>query len=353
MSEQAAKAELDSLISDARFRCYRPIRVAEVLYKSRTQSDITITNPESYRVASNNWRDEMSRRLTGKGSTSSQSYQKDFSNLISADKLQILDDVNTENDGIVENYIYRQLKSKKWNGLIAAQEYVTSTAVDEFSFSEYMGLTKQSGLEEDAMLEIAVYALFKAITRELDAKAKLELGNPNREILREFDGFVHTFLGLGPGETSFETLVDIHRAGKGTYAADKGIDIGTNFGTMVQVKHISLNEKKAKEIEDTAYVNRVVVVCREAERDVIRSVSNQLGYEKVSGIVTIEELNDWYDQAFGSFQAAVGSKILSDLRRAFKKEFQSGDWRVPNVDSLLDERGYDESQLTGIWSDSS
>lgn len=348
MSVAAGKDQIDTLISNARFRCHRPIRVAEILYHARTES-VDITDVESYRVDSGNWRDRVSVRLTGKGSSSSRSYQKDFSNLVSPDHLQALAAVNEDHDGVVENYIYRRLREDKWSGLIAAQEYVTETSVAAFSFEEYMSLTEQSGLEEDSMLEIAVYALFAAITRELDATARLTLDAPDEAILTTFDGFVETFLGLAPGDRSFETSVDIHRAGQGTYAADKGVDIGTNFGTMVQVKHVTLDDETASDIDEAAYVDRVVVVCREAERSVIENVSRQLGFERVAGIVTISELADWYASCFEAYPDRLGTKVLTDLRREFREEFQSGDWRVPNVDDFLAERGYGADQLTGQW----
>lgn len=350
MSVADGKAEIDTLISNARFRCHRPIRVAEILHHSRTDETIEVTDVESYRVESGNWRDQVSVRLTGKGSSSSRSYQKDFSNLVDPDNLEQLDRVNRAQDGIVENYIYRRLKTDKWSGLIAAQEYVAETDVREFSFDEYMALTEQSGLEEDSMLEIAVYALFSAITRELDARARLELGRPDSAILDAFEGFVETFLGLDAGQSSFETAVDIHRAGQGTYAADKGVDIGTNFGTMVQVKHVTLDAEQASAIETNAYVDRVVVVCRDAERDVITSVSEQLGFEKIAGVVTVSQLGDWYDDCFGSYASQLGTKTLTSLRREFREEFQSGSWRVPDIGAFLAERGYDADQLDGEWS---
>ncbi|MFB6224888.1 MAG: HaeII family restriction endonuclease [Candidatus Paceibacteria bacterium] len=348
MSVSNAKSEIDTLINNARFRCHRPIRIAEILYHSRTDSDIDISNVESYRVDSANWRDEISIRLTGKGSSSSRSYQKDFSNLIEPSVLEVLDDVNQEG-GIVENYIYRRLKNDKWSGLIAAQEYVTETDVDEFSFEEYMGLTDESGLEEDSILEISVYALFQAITEELGAKAKLELESPDETILSDFKKFVETFLGLGEGEVTIQTNVDIHRAGQGTYAADKGVDIGTNFGTMVQVKHVTLDTDQARSIENNAYVDRIVIVCRDAERELITSVSSQLGFDKIAGVVTLSELEEWFNMCFGKYQTRLGSKVLQYLRNEFKKEFQTGDYRIPDIDEFFEERGYEADDLSGMW----
>lgn len=349
MSISDAKEEIDTLIANSRFRCYRPIRVAEILCKSRTDARIDISDPESYRVDSANWRDQVSRRLTGKGSTSSRSYQKDFSNLIRPAHLETLDRINRANDGVVESYIYHRLRNDKWRGLIEAQEYVADATVDDFSFAEYMAFTQESGLEEDSMLEIAVYALFNGIARELDATAKLELQSPDTRVLADFSEFISTFLGLDEGQTTFETAVDVHRAGKGTYAADKGIDIGTNFGTMVQVKHVTLDASKARDIEDNSYVDRIVIVCRDAEEELIRRISGQLGFEKIHGIVTLSQLRAWYTRCFGTYASTIGAEVLLDLRQEFEKEFQSGSWRVPDIDAFLEERGYARSDLDGVW----
>lgn len=348
MSVADGKSDIDTLISNARFRCHRPIRVAEILYHSRTDSDIDITDVEDYRVDSGNWRDQVSRRLTGKGSSSSRSYQKDFSNLIPPSNLKALDKVNKKN-GVVETYIYTRLTNDKWSGLIAAQEYVSEAETDEFSFEDYMNLTGQSGLEEDSILEISVYALFQAITEELGAKAKLELKSPDDSILSDFEEFVDTFLGLSEGEVLLQTHVDIHRAGQGTYAADKGVDIGTNFGTMVQVKHVTINSKQAKNIQDNAYVDRIVVVCRDAEEEVITNVSTQLGFNKIAGIVTLSRLKSWYNMCFSKYQSRLGNKVLGYLQNEFKKEFQTGDYRIPDINEFFEERGYDQDSLAGRW----
>lgn len=89
MDIEDAKAEIDTLINNARFRCFRPIRVAEILYHSRTVDDVALEAPESYRVDSGRWRDDISLRLTGKASSSSRSYQKDFSDLIDPESIRL------------------------------------------------------------------------------------------------------------------------------------------------------------------------------------------------------------------------------------------------------------------------
>ncbi|TQQ79278.1 HaeII family restriction endonuclease [Halonotius terrestris] len=345
-----AKAEIDTLINNARFRCFRPIRVAEILHRSRTVSEVALEEPESYRVESSRWRDEMSRRLTGKASSSSRSYQKDFSDLIDPSSLAELDEVNRAENGLVESYIYHRLKHDKWGSLIAARDYINESAVNEFTFETYMELTTDvGGLQDDALLEIAVYALFNSIAEALDAKAKLEIDNPQPDLLNDFSSFIATFMGLDAGETTFETLVDVHRAGKATYAADKGVDIGTNFGTMVQVKYVTLSRENINDIETNSYVDRVVVVCRGAEKDVIERVSKQLGFERVRAIVTISDLEAWYGTALRSYQDQLGEPLLRHLRSEFNEEYRGGDTKVPPVDDLIAERNYDAIELLGIW----
>jgi type II restriction enzyme len=350
MEIEDAKGEIDTLINNARFRCFRPIRVAEILYHSRTVDDVALEDPESYRVESGRWRDDISLRLTGKASSSSKSYQKDFSDLMNPESLSALDSLNTAEHGLVESYIYHRLKHDKWGSLIAARDYINESAVDDFSFERYMELTTEvGGLQDDALLEIAVYALFNSIAEAVEAKAKLEIESPDEEILSDFSEFITTFMGLEEGETTFETIVDIHRAGQATYAADKGVDIGTNFGTMVQVKYVSLTRETLNDIEENSYVDRIVVVCRDAEKDVIESVSKQLGVERVKAIVTIADLETWYGTALQAYPDRLGEPLLRHLRSEFNEEYRSGDTKVPPVDNLIAERNYDAIKLTGIW----
>lgn len=258
--------------------------------------------------------------------------------------------MNTAEDGLVESYIYHRLKHDKWGSLIAARDYINESAVDDFSFKRYMELTTEvGGLQDDALLEIAVYALFNSIAEAVEAKAKLEIETPDEAILGDFSEFIATFMGLDEGDTTFETLVDIHRAGQATYAADKGVDIGTNFGTMVQVKYVSLTRETINDIEENSYVDRIVVVCRDAEKDVIERVSKQLGFERVRAIVTIADLEAWYETALRSYPSRLGRPLLRHLRHEFNEEYRNGDTKVPPVDDLIAERDYDRATLTGKW----
>ena len=52
-------------------------------------------------------------------------------------------------------------------------------------------------------------------------------------------------LGLQEGKVGWEQPVHIYRVGV-TNAADRGLDMWANFGPVIQVKHLTLNEKRAR-----------------------------------------------------------------------------------------------------------
>ena len=62
-----AKARLDLILGKARTDLYKPIQIAEVLRQSRLESGFDIRDVETYRNPSIHWRDEVTRRFTGKG----------------------------------------------------------------------------------------------------------------------------------------------------------------------------------------------------------------------------------------------------------------------------------------------
>jgi len=56
---QDAKMRLDSIIAKARIYLYKPIQIAEVLRKSRSEKNIKILDLKTYQNQSIRWRDEV------------------------------------------------------------------------------------------------------------------------------------------------------------------------------------------------------------------------------------------------------------------------------------------------------
>ena len=80
ITKEQAKAALDNVIKKSRVHLYKPIQVAEILYRDRVFKDINLLSLEDYRTKSKKWRDEVSIVLLGRVSTSSARFQDDLFN---------------------------------------------------------------------------------------------------------------------------------------------------------------------------------------------------------------------------------------------------------------------------------
>ena len=94
---------------------YKPIQIAEILYRYRTEPMQhglgDLSNKEAYRNSSKRWRDEITKRLIGRVCTSSQKFQDNLfdENAVPPYILQELAEVNNQFGGVVERYIYHCL----------------------------------------------------------------------------------------------------------------------------------------------------------------------------------------------------------------------------------------------------
>ena len=74
-ANKKVKKALDAIIKQSRVHFYKPIQIAEILHRYRLERKWDLKDLESYRNVSKRWRDEVSIRLVGRRSTSSQKYQ--------------------------------------------------------------------------------------------------------------------------------------------------------------------------------------------------------------------------------------------------------------------------------------
>ena len=114
MNIQEAKQALDKIISKARIHLYKPIQIAEILYRDRIEGDIDLEDLETYRNQSKKWRDIICLRFLGRTSTSSARYQDDIfnENAVPPSVLCVLGTENRLKAGIVEKYIYSQFERR-------------------------------------------------------------------------------------------------------------------------------------------------------------------------------------------------------------------------------------------------
>ena len=109
MTVKQAKSALDKVIDKARIHLYKPIQVAEILYRHRTEGDIKLAELEIYRNGSKKWRDVICFKFLRRTSTSSARYQDDVfnENAIPPSVLIALGEENKAKNGIVEAYVYK------------------------------------------------------------------------------------------------------------------------------------------------------------------------------------------------------------------------------------------------------
>ena len=346
-----AKSALDNVIRIARVHLYKPIQIAEILHRDRIIGDIDLSNLETYRTKSKKWRDVVCIPFLGRTSNSSAKYQDDLFNdaAVPPIALTALGVENRNKNGIVEAYIYDKFK-QRYGQMSTALNYSRDANKETFDLEEFIGLFwNEPGLRRslDKIYEIVVYSLFSVVVDELDVQIEVSL-NPNKiDVLKEFETFAEKVICINSENTSYKSKANINRVGV-TNAADRGLDMWANFGPAIQIKHLSLSEKLAEDIVSTVTSDRIVIVCKDSEESLIKSLLNQLGWKsRIQSIITESELIDWYEKALrGSLSESIGDKLLKVISDEIVLEFPSAD--NSEFMEFYKQRGY--HQLTDeLW----
>ena len=343
MNNRTAKDHLDTVIRKARVHFYKPIQIAEILHRDRTEKDINLGDLETYRTPSRKWRDEISLRFIGRISTSSARYQDDLfnPNATPPTVLSQLGKINRDSNGAVEAYVYNALRNRL-SQMSSGLSSVLQADRNSFALRNFIdSFTRDPGLSRsvDKIFEIVVYALFSTLLEVLDVKIGVRIDNINDTILSEFSDFTEKVLGLSEDTPELYQTAKVYRVGV-TNAADKGLDMWANFGVAMQIKHISLTSEKANDIASEISADRIIIVCKECEKDVLVSVLKQFGsVSRIQSVITEDELDIWYEKALrGQSSELLGNKILQKLANEIKVEFPS---TTSEFDDFFKERGYD------------
>ncbi|MBM2817159.1 MAG: Type restriction enzyme HaeII [Ignavibacteria bacterium] len=351
MDIKEAKQALDKIITKARVHLYKPIQIAEILYRDRTEKDIELGDLSTYRNVSKRWRNIICMKFLGRSSTSSARYQDDIfnDNAIPPSVLVVLGKNNREKKGIVEAYIYRKF-SERFSQMSTANGYCASHDKSNFKLDEFIALFwNEPGLRRsiDKIYEMIVFALFSAIVDALDVIVEVSMNPARYDILKEFEDFAQKIIRLTLTQNKISVPARINRVGV-TNAADRGLDMWANFGLVIQIKHLSLTEELAENIVSSISADRIVIVCKDSEQKIIVSLLNQIGWKsKIQSIVTEGDLLIWYEKALrGKYSKPIGDKVIKNLTEEIKIEFPASD----NVEFMkfFKQRGYDK--LTDkIW----
>ena len=350
INEVAAKEALDKIISKSRIHFYKPIQIAEILYRIRQHGDINPLNLEEYRNESKRWRDEISIQLLGRRCTSSARFQDDLfnDNAIPPKVLNMLSQENLSTGGAVEAYIYRRFTNKH-SQLFNALSYCRNSDRSNFNVIDFINsFWNEPGLKRslDKIYEIVVYALFSALVESLNLKIELSVDESKFNILDEFKDFSQKVMCLNMTRPKFMQDAKIYRVGV-TNAADRGLDMYSNWGVAIQIKHLSLDTTLAENIVSNISSNRIIIVCKDAEQEIIVSLMTQIGWRsRIQSVVTEKELVDWYEKALrGKYADVVGDKLMETLCSEIAEEFPS----VTDLPDILKLRHY-ENITDSFWS---
>lgn len=325
-----AKKALDKVIKKSRIHLYKPIQIAEILYRHRTVGDINLLQIEDYRNKSKKWRDDICLPLLGCVCTSSQKFQDDIFNEHAMPPI-LLNELGKENArlrGAVEAYIYR-LFTTKHEQLSNALSYCLNATKENFQVNEFIAsFWREAGLKRsiDKVYEIVVYALFSTLVEALDLTVQVSVGCDKKDLLKEFNDFGAKIMCLDFDNPHFIQNARVYRVGV-TNAADRGLDMYSNWGPAIQIKHLSLDESLAEGIVGSVASDRIVIVCKDAEKSIILSLLNQIGWRnRIQSIVTEADLINWYEKALrGKYAEEIGADLIKRLCHEIVREFPSLD----------------------------
>lgn len=325
-----AKQALDKIIKKSRVHMYKPIQIAEILYRHRTIGDIDLLQLEDYRTQSKKWRDDVSLPLLGRVCTSSARFQDDLfnANALPPELIHELGKENIRTGGAVEAYIYNRFTNKH-SQLSNALDYCTTSTKSTFDVKCFIdSFWDEAGLKRslDKIYEIVVYSLFATIVETLELKVEVSINSEKIEILKEFEDFAQKVMCINFSRPTYIQDAKVYRVGV-TNAADRGLDMYSNWGPAIQIKHLTLDLSVAQNIVNSVSSDKVVIVCKDAEKDIIVSLLTQIGWRShIQSVVTEQDLIDWYEKALrGTYADLMGDSLLLTLRYEIAEEFPSLD----------------------------
>lgn len=342
VSVKDAKRALDVVIDKGRVHLYKPIQVAEILYRDRVFGDINLANLEDYRAQSKKWRDIVTIPLVGRKCTSSARFQDDLfnDNATPPSVLVVLGEENRRTNGAVEAYIYGQFTNKHIQ-LSNALDYCIKASTETFYVKDFIdSFWNEPGLKRslDKIYEIIVYALFSTLVEALNLKVEITVKDDAFPLLKEFEDFSQKVMCLDCVSPQHIQDAKVYRVGV-TNAADRGLDMYSNWGPAIQIKHLSLDTTLAENIVNSVSSDKIVIVCKDAEKEVIVSLLSQIGWRThIQSIVTENDLINWYEKALrGKYSNILGEKLLYCLVEEIAEEFPS----VDDTPEIIKSRHYE------------
>lgn len=322
-AQTAALDALDNLIRLSRVEMYKPIQVAEVLYRLRTRSEFTALELDSYKNPSIHWRDAVTERVMGKRSTSSAQFQHHLwgESAMPPRTLDVLAQINSA-DGAIEKRIYSAVLSKQVELIEFRSKLLNISDSEELQNIFQIFSNPSLSTSRDRLFEIIVEGVFQSLVQET-------------RIFLSIHGFSengpNALMALKGLVSAKQIPLKVARLGR-TNAADAGIDVWTNFGVLVNIKHREIDTVLLEQILNDTPKGELLIVCKSVSTEVLDFLSENSN--RNVAFVTIQEL----------WEAVDDISKTPDTWRYFKEQLQAGfDLEFPMATSLtefLSEREY-------------
>ena len=221
---------------------------------------------------------------------------------------------------------------EKWSVLSGILDYAEFSNPSNFSALELVDMfVSESGMKRsiDKMYEVLTFTIMNhLIENTFSPSVELSYRIPEAPELQLFSNSI-----LMPNEKP----ASIHRVGVAN-AADRGIDIVTNFGPTIQVKHLDLSDALVKQVIDSIPQGEIVLVVRDAGAASVASLLEDYG-DRLKSILTIHDLDMWYEHILHSGNVSEGEKslLLKSLEANMRQEFP----HLSQFALFMQERGYD------------
>ena len=333
----AAKSQLAQVIKKARIHLYKPIQVAEILYRHRIGEGINLNDPATYRTQSRQWRDIVTTAIYNAHSTSSAGYQDDLFNKQLPPPLMV--DLGLENkDGSIEKYIYQAVKDRlsEVHQILPALSIASSDSPNLKSlvgtFADSPGLSRSV----DKVFEIVSYAVVSLFLTHYQIRVRSVVGEP---ILKHSVSSMQFLHALNVKSDHAEEDAMVFRMGVAN-AADAGIDMWSNFGPGFQTKHIELSSNELREIVEKFTGRRLVVVVRSVSTELEGQLLNHeiLIDSKSICVLTLGDMQNLLDELIEA-NITRESEFREIISAEVALEFGGNDGLI-KLEEIGKERGY-------------
>jgi len=181
-----SKKRLDVLIKKSRADLYKPIAVAEILYRHRTEF-LDVSSINSYRRKSYEWMREVIWKLHRKTTSLNSRYWDQLfdKEVLPPEQIEELANFNSKNKGVIEVYIYDHVQ-EKYRAFSELRATLKQLPLDTFSLDTFLVFFENNAKFRgsiDKAYEISVYALFNSVVEELQATVTLSVSKTKKTFI--------------------------------------------------------------------------------------------------------------------------------------------------------------------------